>query len=167
MHACLVLVTYLRLFNGCVVAVAHGRDVEAGLPLLVALPEELLHYALHPVPVELQRLRRVGEVGAVDHVLQDLDAVVVVVEGDDAGAGDLLGLDHGLEVGEQAHVLGHVGGEDHVDDHLAEGLPLLDAQAAEDITVGQLEELEGHGEVVVLQHGLVVVEQRQLGALEE
>ena len=117
--------------------------------------------------VKVKRLGRVGKVGAMHHVLEDLYPIIVVVQGDDPRAGDLLGLDHGLEVGEQAHVLGHVGGEDHVDDHLAEGLALLDAQAAEDITVGQLEELEGHGEVVVLQHGLVVVEECQLGAWEE
>jgi hypothetical protein len=50
----------------------------------------------------------------------------------------------------------------HVYDHFTECLPLLPAQIHKDITVGVLEELEGHGQVVVLQHALVIVHQRQL-----
>ena len=52
----------------------------------------------------------------------------------------------------------------HVNDHLSEGLPLFLGQVTEDITVGALQQLEGDGQVVVLQHRLVVVHQRQLGA---
>ena len=41
----------------------------------------------------------------------DLDAVRVVVEEQDAGAGHFLRLHHRLEVGQKAHVLRHVGGQ--------------------------------------------------------
>ena len=50
----------------------------------------------------------------------------------------------------------------HVDDHLAEGLSLLLREVLEDVTVVFLQELESHGQVMVLQHGLIVVHQRQL-----
>ena len=49
----------------------------------------------------------------------------------------------------------------HVDDHLPERLALLFAEIGEDVAVGVLQQLEGHGQVVVLQHRLVVVHQRQ------
>ena len=120
-----MITLYLTLLNSGVKPITHGRNLQPRLPLPVALSEELLHDPLHPLPIELQRFRRVGQISAVDHVLKDLDAVVVVVEKEDPGAGHLLGLHHRLEVGEKGHVLGHVGGQDHVDDHLAEGLPLL------------------------------------------
>ena len=60
---------YLRLLYSGIVSVTHRGDVQAILPLPVALLEELLHDPLHPVVVELQRLGGVGEVGTVDHVL--------------------------------------------------------------------------------------------------
>ena len=62
----------LGLLNGGIVSVAHGGDVEAALPLPVALLEELLHDALAPLPVKLQRLGGVTQVGAVNHVLKNL-----------------------------------------------------------------------------------------------
>jgi len=63
---------YLGLLDGGVEPVAHGRDVEARQALPVPLLEELLHDALHPAAVQLQRLRGVRQVGAVNHVLQHL-----------------------------------------------------------------------------------------------
>ena len=71
---------HLRLLDGGVVPVAHGRDVHAGLPLLVALPEELLHEPVHPLLVNVEGLGGIGQVRAVHHVLQHLDAVRVVVK---------------------------------------------------------------------------------------
>lgn len=52
--------------------VTHGADLHPLLPFPVALAEELHHDAVSPLPVQLQRLRGVAEVGAVHHVLQDL-----------------------------------------------------------------------------------------------
>ena len=104
--------------------------------------------------------------------------VAVVVEQEDAAARHLLGLHHGLQVGQQTHVLAHVSSQHlgtnittstdncwfkmmcrgfpiplpayHVDDHLAEGLSLFLGQVDEDITVEVLQQLEGDGQVVVL-----------------
>ena len=50
----------------------------------------------------------------------------------------------------------------HVDDQLAEALPLPLGEVLEDVTVVLVEELEAHGQVVVLQHRLVVVHEGQL-----
>jgi hypothetical protein len=65
----------------------------------------------------------------------DLYSVIVVVEEEDPTARHLLGLHHGLEVGEQAHVLGHVRRQHHIDHHLTHGHPLLTRQARQDVTV--------------------------------
>ena len=46
--------------------------------------------------------------------------------------------------------------------HFPDTLSLLLAQAGEDVTLVVLDELEGHGQVVILQHGLVIVDQCQL-----
>ena len=48
----------------------------------------------------------------MDHVLEDLDPVGVVVQQEDPTPGNLLGLHHGLEVRQETHVFGHVSGED-------------------------------------------------------
>ena len=101
---------HLRLLYGGVVSITHWGDVHACGPLLVALLEELLHDPFDPELVSGQGLGRVGEVGAVDHVLQHLYPVRVVVQEEDPGARNLLGLHHGLEVRQEAHVLGHVCG---------------------------------------------------------
>lgn len=50
----------------------------------------------------------------------------------------------------------------HVDDHLAQGLPLLLGEVLEDITVVLLQQLESYSQVMVLQHRLVIVHQGQL-----
>ena len=59
------------------VPVAERRDLETLLSLLVSLVEALLHQAVDPLGVEGQRLGRVGQVAAVDQVLEHLDSVVV------------------------------------------------------------------------------------------
>ena len=43
-------------------------------------------------------------------------------------------------------------------------MSLLLAEAGEDVTLVILDELEGHGQVMILQHRLVIVDQGQLGA---
>ena len=50
----------------------------------------------------------------------------------------------------------------HVYDHPAEALLLLLAEILEDVTVFLLQQLEAYGQVVVLQHRLIVVHQGQL-----
>ena len=64
-----------------------------------------------------------------------LNPISVVVEEEHPAAGHLLGLHHGLEVGQQAHVLAHVRRQHHVDHHLPQRLPLLLGQVDKDITV--------------------------------
>ena len=68
----------------------------------------------------------------------------VVVQEEHPAACHLLRLHHGLEVGQQAHVLAHVRRQHHVDHHLAQRLPLLLGQVDEDITVVVLQKLERH-----------------------
>lgn len=50
----------------------------------------------------------------------------------------------------------------HVDDHLAQALPLALAEVLEDVTVVLLQQLEAHSQMVVLQHRLVIVHECQL-----
>lgn len=56
-----------------------------------------------------------------------------------------------------------VPGPHHVDHHLPERLPLLLGQVLEDVAVLLLQQFEAHCQVVVLQDGLIVVHQCQLG----
>jgi len=51
------------------VSITHWTDVHALLSLKVTLMEELLHNALSPLSVDVQRLRRVAQVGTVHEVL--------------------------------------------------------------------------------------------------
>lgn len=55
----------------------------------------------------------------------------------------------------------------HVNDHLAQGLALFLVKTAENVAVWILKQLECHGEMVVLEHRLVVVHERQLGTLKQ
>lgn len=51
---------------------------------------------------------------------------------------------------------------DHVDDELAQALPLPLGEVLEDVTVFLVQKLEAHGEMMVLQDGLIVVHEGQL-----
>lgn len=51
----------------------------------------------------------------------------------------------------------------HVDYKFPQALPLSLAQVLKDVTVVLVEELEAHGQVVVLQNGLIIVHEGQLG----
>ena len=55
----------------------------------------------------------------------------------------------------------------HVDHHFPKSLLLFPRQVDEDITFWVLKQLEGDGQVMVLQHGLVVVHQSQLRAWQK
>lgn len=68
----LCLMHHLWLFHGCIVLVTHGTDLHASLPLSVSLAEELLHDAVCPLAVQLERLRGVAQVCTVHHILKDL-----------------------------------------------------------------------------------------------
>ena len=48
---------YLRLLDGGVEPVAHGRDVQPRLPLPVPLLEELLHNPSTPLPAQRERIQ--------------------------------------------------------------------------------------------------------------
>ena len=50
----------------------------------------------------------------------------------------------------------------HIYDHFPKCLSLFPVEVDEYITVWVLKELEGHGQVMVLQHTLVIVHQGQL-----
>lgn len=52
------------------------------------------------------------------------------------------------------HFCPHPSFAHHVDDHLAQALPLALAEVLEDVTVVFLQQLEAHGQVVILQHRL-------------
>lgn len=153
---------HLTLLDGGVGAVAHGRNLQPLRPLLVSLLEELLHQQAAPLLIEMKSLCRIGQVGAVEHVLQHLNPLGVVVQEEHPTSGHLLRLDHRLQVRQQTHVLAHVRRKHHVDGHPPQRLPLLLAQVDEDVAVRVLEHLEGHRQRVRLQHRLVVVHERQL-----
>ena len=63
---------YLALGDIDGVPITERGEVEPELPLLVPLLEALLHQPVHPLSVEGKRLGWVGQVTAVDQVLQDL-----------------------------------------------------------------------------------------------
>jgi len=49
----------------------------------------------------------------------------------------------------------------HIDDQFPQALSLPLAQVLEDVTVLLVQQLEAHGQVMVLQHRLIVVHQRK------
>ncbi len=64
--------THLGLFDCCVLPITHGADVETLFALAVALLVQLFHDERNPTTVDVERLRRVAQVGAVHHVLKHL-----------------------------------------------------------------------------------------------
>lgn len=67
-----VVGSYLGFLHRSGVLVAHGADLHAALSLPVTLVEELVHDAVCPLSVKVQRLGGVTEIGTVDHITQDL-----------------------------------------------------------------------------------------------
>lgn len=101
-----------------------------------------------------------------------LYSIGVIVQQQHPGTGDFLRFYHGLEVGQQTHVFGHVGGQHllgkglmikngkfsihkirrfsnknrlyHVDNHFSESLPLFFVDVLEYVASIVLQELESH-----------------------
>lgn len=67
-----MLDSYLGFLDRSGVLVTHGADLHAALSLSVTLVEELIHDAICPLAVKIQRLGGVAEIGAVDHIAQNL-----------------------------------------------------------------------------------------------
>lgn len=67
-----VLDSYLGFLDRSGVLVTHGADLHATLSLSVTLVEELVHDAVCPLAVNIQRLGGVAEISAVNHIAQDL-----------------------------------------------------------------------------------------------
>lgn len=68
----LCLMRHLWFFHRCIVLVTHRTYLHAPLPLSVSLAEELLHYAVSPLAIQLERLCGVAQVCTVHHILKDL-----------------------------------------------------------------------------------------------
>ena len=62
----------LRLFDSGGTPITHRADVEVLLSFQVSLTKEFLHDSFHPPPVQVERLRRVAEVRAVNEAFQHL-----------------------------------------------------------------------------------------------
>lgn len=154
----------LGLFHAGVLSIAHGTYFEAFRALAVALQEELAHHSVHPRLVQLERLGRIAQVGTVQHVLEHAQSVLIVLEHYVAGAGHFFRLHHRFQLGQQAHVLGHVGGQHHFDDHFANDLTLVLWYVGEDVARLVLQYFEGHRQMMILEHRLVIVHDGQLGA---
>lgn len=60
---------HLALLYGSIVFVTHGTDLHALVSLSVSLCEKLLHDAVCPPPVKLQRFCWVAQVGAMYNIL--------------------------------------------------------------------------------------------------
>lgn len=63
---------YLGLFDRGVLPVAHGAHVQSLLSFAVSLLEKLFHDERNPAAVDVERLGRVAQVGAVHHILKHL-----------------------------------------------------------------------------------------------
>lgn len=72
-----VMIINLALFHRCRVFIAHGTDLHPSLPLLISLPEELLHDSLRPLSIHSQGFRRIAQVSTVHHVPQHLQKHIV------------------------------------------------------------------------------------------
>ncbi|TRY54612.1 hypothetical protein DNTS_001598, partial [Danionella cerebrum] len=62
------------------VFIAHGADFHTPLPFSIALVKELLHDAVGPLAVELQRLGGIAQISTVNHVPQDLEVIMYVTK---------------------------------------------------------------------------------------
>lgn len=62
------LILHLALLDRGRVFVTHRADLHSPLPLSVTLVEELIHYPISPLTIQLQGLSGVTQVSAVHHV---------------------------------------------------------------------------------------------------
>eukprot|EP00160_Parvularia_atlantis_P019344 Unigene7547_Nuclearia_a/m.23230 Unigene7547_Nuclearia_a/g.23230 ORF Unigene7547_Nuclearia_a/g.23230 Unigene7547_Nuclearia_a/m.23230 type:complete len:328 (+) Unigene7547_Nuclearia_a:109-1092(+) len=150
-------------------AVHKGRDGEAAALLLVALAVKLLGDERDPLVVDgepagcdecavrarcwrTQRFARVGDVGALDDHLEHEREVL------GPGEAEVAGADLGVEARDDGKVARHVGGEDEIDDDAARRVLVLLREVLEHAVFGRVQQSERFAQVVVLEHGLVVVE---------
>mmetsp|Transcript_36901 Transcript_36901/g.81004 ORF Transcript_36901/g.81004 Transcript_36901/m.81004 type:complete len:314 (+) Transcript_36901:462-1403(+) len=153
----------LRLRDGRDDSIHEGRRLPAERLLAVALREKLLEDSLHPREVERPRLSDGADVGGVQRVFEeerDVGVALVLAHVVAAEAERALGR---LEVQtlERFEVLREVGGEDGVDDPVAQ-LPELRLRYARDEVVWRLQQkLQAQRDVHVLERMLVIVEERE------
>eukprot|EP00160_Parvularia_atlantis_P019346 Unigene7548_Nuclearia_a/m.23235 Unigene7548_Nuclearia_a/g.23235 ORF Unigene7548_Nuclearia_a/g.23235 Unigene7548_Nuclearia_a/m.23235 type:complete len:311 (+) Unigene7548_Nuclearia_a:109-1041(+) len=133
-------------------AVHKGRDGEAAALLLVALAVKLLGDERDPLVVDGERFARVGDVGALDDHLEHEREVL------GPGEAEVAGADLGVEARDDGKVARHVGGEDEIDDDAARRVLVLLREVLEHAVFGRVQQSERFAQVVVLEHGLVVVE---------
>lgn len=55
--------------------ITHRADLHSPLPLSVSLMEELLHYPISPLTIQLQGFSGVTQVSTVHHVTQHLEII--------------------------------------------------------------------------------------------
>ena len=107
--------------------------------------------------MQVQILSRMAQIGALDPhahgeslVLQLADLHVSQLD------------DPGPELPDELEVLGHVRGQYHANDDIADVEPVLQAQTGEQVAARPLHETVDCGAVHVFQHAVVVVLQRQV-----
>uniref|UniRef100_A0A182QNQ4 Uncharacterized protein n=1 Tax=Anopheles farauti TaxID=69004 RepID=A0A182QNQ4_9DIPT len=144
----------LRLGDERVVPVAQRAERQTELPLEVALPEELLQQQHRPLVMDVPALGRVRDITTVQHERQRLRLVHLRF-------GQRQQVAHVLQL---LKVEGHVGREHHVDDERAQLAVLVARQVLQHVAVVLLEHAERRTDVVVLEHGPVVVEHRGVRA---
>uniref|UniRef100_A0A182V6Q8 Uncharacterized protein n=1 Tax=Anopheles merus TaxID=30066 RepID=A0A182V6Q8_ANOME len=132
-----------------------GRaEREAELPLQVALAEELLQQQHRPLVVDVPPLGRVRNITTVQHQRQGFRFVHLRF-------GQRQQVAHVLQL---LKVEGHVGREHHVDDERAQLAELVPRQILQHVAVVLLEHAERRTDVVVLEHGPIVVQHRRVRA---
>lgn len=57
--------------------ITHRADLHSPLPLSVSLMEELLHYPISPLTIQLQGFSGVTQVSTVHHVTQHLEIIEI------------------------------------------------------------------------------------------
>ena len=55
--------------------VTHGADLHPPFSLSVSLVEELVHDPVCPLPVQIQRLGGIAQIGTVNHVTKNLQEI--------------------------------------------------------------------------------------------
>ena len=152
--------------------VVERADLQVHLALPVPLRPELFHQPIRPHLGRVPVLGRAAQVRAVHDRAHDEGALLVALAQGvlDVGRGVQLdaflhwavrGFQQGVELGEEVHVLRHVRRDDHVDHELPDGHVVLATERLEDVAVLLLHDLERRRDVVVLEHGRVVVQDRE------
>jgi len=139
--------------NRCYHKGGHGH---ATALFLVALAEKLFGDERDPLEVNGLGLARVGHVRALDEHLEDQREVLAPREA------QIARTDFGVERGHKGKMARHVGREDEVDDDPPRRLLVGLGQVAQHVEVARVQVLERFGQVMVLEHRLVVVQKGEL-----